>query len=264
MPHILLERQKRIRVEESRALLRELRIQTARSWHDIITLDESWFYFIIDYELIWLAQRQEIPERERHIMQSPKMTITIVWIPTGFRIVDILLKDSKFNAHHYISVIPQSVSDWRVYEVGETNRKLIVHADNARSHMAKVLLTFKEQNAMKRTPYPLYFSGLVPSDFFLFCNIKRILSVALSSHPMTFCQRFRSSWRPSKKLSCWTFSLSRCEGWNNIAISLETTPNDINNHAFLFAFFRVGSRDANGNRGHLIFHCQLSLFNLEN
>jgi hypothetical protein len=70
MPHILSERQKRTKMEMSRAFLRALRIQIARSWHDIVTLDELWFYFTIYYELIWLAQGQDVPERERHILSG--------------------------------------------------------------------------------------------------------------------------------------------------------------------------------------------------
>jgi hypothetical protein len=44
--------------------------QERRSWHGIVTLDESWFYLHTDHELIWAQPDAEIPERERHPVQS--------------------------------------------------------------------------------------------------------------------------------------------------------------------------------------------------
>jgi hypothetical protein len=41
-----------------------LEIQHDRVWHDIVTLDESWFYLNTDDELVWLPQGEKVPERE--------------------------------------------------------------------------------------------------------------------------------------------------------------------------------------------------------
>jgi hypothetical protein len=108
------------------------------------------------------------------MVQSPKMMIIIVWSLIDFHAVDVLPKGRKFNAHHYISVILQSLTDWHIGEVAATDRKLIVHADNTRSHTVKVSLAFIEQNGMKRTAYMPCSSDLLPSDFFRY--IKGILS----------------------------------------------------------------------------------------
>jgi hypothetical protein len=63
--------------------------------------------------------------------QSPKIMMTIVWSLIGFHVVDVVPKGSKFNSHHYVSAILQSLADWPVGEIGATNLKLIMHADNA-------------------------------------------------------------------------------------------------------------------------------------
>jgi histone-lysine N-methyltransferase SETMAR len=55
------------------------------------------------------------------------------------------------------------------------NRKLIVHADNARRHTAKVALDAMEGNAMKRAPHPPYSPDLAPSEFYLFGHVKQLL-----------------------------------------------------------------------------------------
>jgi hypothetical protein len=49
----------------SQELLQMLERQKQRYWHDIVTLDESWFDLNTDHELIWLQPEGEIPERER-------------------------------------------------------------------------------------------------------------------------------------------------------------------------------------------------------
>jgi hypothetical protein len=52
-----------MRVTLSTELLRLLDQQEHRSWHDMITLDESWFSFCTDHELIWLAPGEIVPKR---------------------------------------------------------------------------------------------------------------------------------------------------------------------------------------------------------
>jgi hypothetical protein len=72
--------------------------QERRSWHDIVTLDESRFYLHTEHELIWAHPDAQIPERERHTVQSQKVMFTIVWNPGDFHLVNILPKGFKFNA----------------------------------------------------------------------------------------------------------------------------------------------------------------------
>jgi hypothetical protein len=52
VPHALSEEQRAQRVDLSRELLRTLQVQRDCAWHDIVTLDKSWFYLSTDHELI--------------------------------------------------------------------------------------------------------------------------------------------------------------------------------------------------------------------
>jgi hypothetical protein len=134
-------------------LLPMLERQKQRPWHDIVTLDESWFYLNTNHELIWLQPDGEIPETEWRTIQSEKVMLTIVWNLSGFHLINVLPKGFKFNASFYVTQILGPLSDWRRTQVGRTNRKLWVHADNARPHIATVKLQFMQQNAMRRVPY---------------------------------------------------------------------------------------------------------------
>jgi hypothetical protein len=113
-----------------------------------VTLDESWFYLHTGHELIWAQPDAEIPEQERHIVRYQKLMLTRVWNPGGFHLVNILPKGFKFKASYYVTQILDPLSKWRRTQVGRTNRKLIVHADKAHPHTAKMTSQFMEQNSM--------------------------------------------------------------------------------------------------------------------
>jgi hypothetical protein len=104
--------------------------------------------------LFWVQLDAEIHETERHTVQSQKVMLTIVWNPGGFHLVNSLPKGFKFNASYYVTQILDLLSKWRRTQVGRTNRKLIVHGDNARPHTAKMTSQFMDQNSMHQSGHP--------------------------------------------------------------------------------------------------------------
>jgi hypothetical protein len=126
VPHLLSHSQKLDRLILSHELLPMLEQQKQRSWHNIVTLDESWFCLDTDHELIWLQPDGEIPERERRTIQSEKVMLTIVWNHSGFHLINVVPKGFKFefNASFYVTQILGPRSDWRRTQVGRTNQKL--------------------------------------------------------------------------------------------------------------------------------------------
>jgi hypothetical protein len=108
-----------------------LQHQKNMAWYDIVTLDESWFYFTTDHERIWCPEGTEAPEREWITVQSRKMVATIVWNPTGFDPIVALPKITKFNADYYISHILGPLAEWRRSQAGGSDRRLHVDVDNA-------------------------------------------------------------------------------------------------------------------------------------
>jgi histone-lysine N-methyltransferase SETMAR len=167
VPHRLSDDQKAARATLARELLSLLEQQERRAWHDLIPLDESWFYFSTDREMIWLAPGETTP-RERHMIQSPKIMVTVAWNTSGFHVLAALPKGIKFNARYYITDILTPIMEWRAGSGIRSPRKLIVHADNSRPHTAKSSMEFFEANGMRKAPHPAYSPDLAPSDFFLF------------------------------------------------------------------------------------------------
>jgi transposase len=172
VPHTLSTLDMERRVACSNQLLTVLNQQRPRHWRDIVTLDESWFYFHTDYETIWLPQGATPPERERQTIQSKKMMVTIVWNPTGFYQLYALPKGAKFNSAYYISEILTPLVEWRSQQGAPPNQPLLVHADNARPHTSRKVTTFFEENGLERAPHPPYSPDLAPCDFYLFGYIK--------------------------------------------------------------------------------------------
>jgi hypothetical protein len=75
---LLSEADKHTRAQLSFELFEMLQRQKDRAWHDIVTVDEDWFYFTTDHDQIWLPEGTEAPKREQITVQSRKVTVTIV------------------------------------------------------------------------------------------------------------------------------------------------------------------------------------------
>jgi histone-lysine N-methyltransferase SETMAR len=85
-------------------------------------------------------------------------------------------KSRKFNEDYYVAEIFEPLSQWRSIEAASNERKLLVHADNARPHSAKSSTQYFNENRTKSAPHPPYSPDLAPSDFYLFGYVKRCLA----------------------------------------------------------------------------------------
>jgi hypothetical protein len=80
--------------------------------------------------------------------------LTIIWNPRGFHLIKVLEKGRKFNAGYYVAEILDPLSQWRSIEAAANERKLLVHADSARRHIAKLSTHYFNENRMKSAPCP--------------------------------------------------------------------------------------------------------------
>jgi hypothetical protein len=64
--------------------------------------------------------------------------LTIVWNPRRFHLIKVLEKCRKFNPDYYIAKTLESLSQCCLIEAADNERKLLVHADNARQDTAKL------------------------------------------------------------------------------------------------------------------------------
>jgi hypothetical protein len=109
-------------------------------------------------------------------MQSEKLIPTIVWNLREFHLIKVLEKARKFNVGYYIAETLEPLSQWHSIEATRNERKLLAHADNVRSHTAKLSTQYFNENRMKSAPHLLYSPDLGPSEFCLFGYVKRCLA----------------------------------------------------------------------------------------
>jgi histone-lysine N-methyltransferase SETMAR len=102
--------------------------------------------------------------------------LTIIWNPHGFHLINVLRKDCKFNASYCIAEILKPLSQWSPIEAAGNERKLLVHAGNARPDTAKLSTQYFKENRMKSAPHPPYRPDLAPSDFDFFGYVNRCLA----------------------------------------------------------------------------------------
>jgi hypothetical protein len=116
--HCSTDTQNASRVTPANRLLHEIRLIERHDWHSIMTLDESWLYFPICHEQIWLRPDEEPPERARHTIQDQKIMVTITWNLLGFPVVDALPKRRIFNEEYYLDNILRALVSF-LPEAGE-------------------------------------------------------------------------------------------------------------------------------------------------
>jgi hypothetical protein len=102
--------------------------------------------------------------------------LTIGWNRRGFPLTKVLEKGHKFNTGYYVTEILKPLSQWRSIEAAGNKRKLLMHADNACPHAAKLSTQYFNKNRMKSAPHPPHSPDLAPSAFYLFGYVKRCLA----------------------------------------------------------------------------------------
>jgi hypothetical protein len=124
-----------------------------QGWKYFVTLDKAWFYFPNQHEQIWLPDQEDPPTIQRQTISSPKTMLTVMWNPHGFHGVSLLPKGQKWTSQYYIDHILPEICALRD---ARDRRKLVIHANNARPHVARRVKQYLEDNNLKSAPHPPY------------------------------------------------------------------------------------------------------------
>jgi hypothetical protein len=79
VPHDLTESQKAQSVKDSRMLLKALKADAKNNFVNIITGDESWYYWSYEYQSQWSTSRDTVPTRTLHKIDSKKSMCTLIY-----------------------------------------------------------------------------------------------------------------------------------------------------------------------------------------
>ena len=128
-----------------------------------------------DYNLIWLQRDEEPPVKEKKMINSPKMLLTVFWNPKGFLISNFLPPHQKFNSEYFINQILQPMYEKLSSKAEFFGKIITLHFDNSKVHTSGKVQEYMNSHNMKRAVQPPYSPDIAPSDFFLFGYLKEIL-----------------------------------------------------------------------------------------
>jgi hypothetical protein len=170
--------------------------------------------------MIWLPDGDEIIDREKHMIQSPKLMLPFVWNPHGFQVVDVMpchAMPCQIERFSRPPTISEMFSPRSLLGVERGDRTSVVHVDNIRPRTAKVPRPFCDDKFLRIAlhPRPPSWPDLVPSDFFLFGNLKKCLQGQQAGLQINFFRESKKLWTKSALALCKRFSGSGSIDWTH-------------------------------------------------
>lgn len=180
VPHFLSEKN---RVDRVRACSEWLNKFKSEAWRlcDIVTGDESWFYWRQigrkQSNASWVAEGESPRTVVRRDRYEPKTMVSVMFRRGGVEQITYWGKGDTITSDSYIEdclkPLVRTINKQRP-TYGCKNLKF--HQDNAKPHVAKKVITFLEGHEFIIMDHPPYSPDLAPSDFWLFDFIKARLS----------------------------------------------------------------------------------------
>lgn len=179
VPHSLSDknRQDRVRVcQENLAKFKD------GEWRlcDIITGDESWFYWCQvgrkQANKSWIGEGDSPRTLVRPDRFGSKTMVSIFFRTSGVEHITYWNKGNTITSQSYIEdCLKPLLSSVKRERKASGLRGIKFHHDNARPHVAKCVQTYLEEQNLQIMEQPPYSPDLAPSDFWLFDYIKQQL-----------------------------------------------------------------------------------------
>jgi hypothetical protein len=103
--HDLTEFQKALRIKDSRGFLKALKVDATNNFVNIITGDESSYYWSYEHQLQWSASRATVPTRTLQKIDTKKSMFTLIFNGYGLLKLNQLPKGQKMNSQYFCDVV---------------------------------------------------------------------------------------------------------------------------------------------------------------
>jgi hypothetical protein len=104
-PHSLDDTPKAERVSLSADLVRVLKENQKTGFRNILTGDESWFYFEYPNQSVWVPSRDEVPERIKQKIETEKCRISVIWSVNGIHSLPDVPKETTYDTTFFGDVV---------------------------------------------------------------------------------------------------------------------------------------------------------------
>jgi hypothetical protein len=118
-------------------MLAAVQVQGQNQWHNIVTGDESWFYFEYVWDRLWMSSLDNTADYPNRTIATEKHLLTVFWNPEEFQVVTILPIGAPFNAPWFIdgNIMPLQ-NHFFPGGTRSDQKKLILYIDRACPHTA--------------------------------------------------------------------------------------------------------------------------------
>ena len=167
---------------------------------DVITSDESWFYFSYHHDAMWVKHKNEVLEVESRFQNARKVMICIFWSFGNLLMIRILPPGTTYNTNYVLTTLIPDLE-----EVALTKRPVsglksyTLHWDNARPHRSKDTVAELKEKCKGSLVHPPYSPDLAPSDFFLFGYLKHELEGKVINDENDLLQELETAFKKIKR-----------------------------------------------------------------
>ena len=180
IPHILTDEIKEKRVRQANFIISSL--ETAKKSHNanIITGDESWFYYSYPPKARWVLCGEEVEDYVAPSQFSKKKMVTIFIKQNGTFFVELLPSGETYDANYFREVIIPQIHQLAFPNgITRNTKRALLHFDNAPAHKEHLAMKDLTDNHFKLILNPPYSPDIAPLDFGVFGTIKGMMPIEM-------------------------------------------------------------------------------------
>ena len=143
---------------------------------NIITGDESWFFFRYDHKFQYSKNRSDIKSIIKPNFSQKKAMISIFFCGSEFLLIDALPKGNKFNSTYFCdSILSKLENEIKKRRPKMGFKNMFIHMDKAKPHKSIMSTEKIKTLGLSIINQPLYSPDIAPCDFWLFGLLKEKL-----------------------------------------------------------------------------------------
>ena len=175
-PHELTDELRQKRVKIAQEVLNLLHTAHASHNDNIISEDESWFFYMRQPKAKWVLKGEKAGEKVRASNFQRKKMVTIFIKRNGNFFVELLPHGQTFNTEYFTTTILTQINNLAFpagYHHGD--KKALVHFDNAKPHKSAGAQESFNTYPFKSVPNPPFSPDVSPLDFGVFGTVKDLM-----------------------------------------------------------------------------------------
>lgn len=179
VPRVLTVDQKQQRIDDSERCLELFRRNKNDFLRRYVTMDETWIHHYTPeskrQSSEWTGPDENRPKRAKTQQSAGKVMASVFWNTHGILFIDYLEKGRTINSDYYCALLDRLKNEIALKRPHMKKKKILFHQDNAPCHKSMKTMAKMNELNFELLPHPPYSPDLVPSDYWLFSDLKKML-----------------------------------------------------------------------------------------